>query len=130
VNVTEIYSVYTTTVVNNNRGPRSSFNGGNGGINERPTAEEEAAARERHIPPIATQTQHVQAARTDQELRASVNHGKPPIAATSKPASFTGRGVVPAKEGGQYNPPPRSENAGAHPGNPVHPNELPPPHPP
>ena len=55
------------------------------------------------MPPVAAQTQHVQAARSEQQLRASVNHGKPPIAATPKPAAFQGSGVVPAKQsGGPY----------------------------
>jgi hypothetical protein len=126
VNITEIHNVYNTTVVNNTTVTRVSYNGGNGGINERPTPEEEAAAHERHIPPVAVQTQHVQAARAIPMLRASTNHGKPPVAATPKPGVFNDRGVVPAKEGGHYSPPVRSVNDAAHPSTRVHPNELPP----
>ena len=166
VNVTEIHNVYNTTVVNNHAENRISYNGGNGGINRRPTPQEEEVAHERHIPPVAVQTQHVQAARTDPQLRASINRGKPPVAATPRPAALNDRAVVPAKEaGGPYNPPakradghaennnrtaPRPENnpgtraegnsgarpdnnAGArtenntsHPGNVVHPRDLPP----
>jgi hypothetical protein len=141
VNVTEIHNVYNTTVVNNYNAPRVSYNGGSGGIDVRPSPQEEAAARERHIPLVAAQTQHIQAARTNQQLHASVNRGKPPIAATPKPAAFNERGVVPARAGGNYNPPPRSTNtarggngnpsgnayangnahANAHP---VHPNDI------
>jgi hypothetical protein len=124
VNITEIHNVYNTTVVNNTTINRVSYNGGNGGINERPRPEEEAAARERHIPPVPVQRQHVQAARANPELRASVNHGKPLVAATPKPGVLNGRGVVPAKEGGRYNPPPRSANT--RPSTAVHPNDLPP----
>ena len=40
------------------------------------------------------------AARSNPALRASANHGKPPIAATSKPGQFSGAGVVAAKVGG------------------------------
>ncbi len=106
VNVTVVHNVYNTTVVNRNDN-HVSYNGGNGGITARPTSREEAAARERHVPPVAAQTQHVEAARSNQELRASVNHGKPPVAATPKPAEFKGAGVVPAKAaGGTYTPPP------------------------
>jgi hypothetical protein len=107
VNITNIHNVYNTTVVNNTTTiNRVSYNGGNGGVNARPTPEEEAAARQRHIPPVAVQTQHVQAARSNPELRASANHGRPPIAATAKPGSFSGREVVPAKAAGApYNPP-------------------------
>ena len=143
VNVTVIHNVYETKVVNNyTTVTRVSYNGGNGGINERPTREEEAAAHERHVPPVAAQVQHVQAARTNTQLRASVNHGKPPVAATPKPAAFSERGVVAAKEGGRYNPPARTENnapartennagkrtetGNATRPNAIHPKELPP----
>jgi len=105
VNVTNIHNVYNTTVINNTTVNRVSYNGGNGGINARPKPEEEAAAHEKHIPPVAVQTQHVQAARANPELRASANHGKPPVAATPKPGAFNDRAVVPAKEAGApYNP--------------------------
>lgn len=126
VNVTEVHNVYNTTVVNNSTLTRVSYNGGNGGVNERPTRQEEAAARERHIPPVAQQVQHAQAARSDRALRASANHGKPPIAATDKPADFAGHGVVRAKEGGGYNPPPRPEKGPSRTNVATHPNELPP----
>jgi hypothetical protein len=107
VNVTNIHNVYNTTVINNNTTTvnRVSYNGGEGGINARPRAEDEAAARERHIPPVAEQTRHIEAARANPELRASANHGRPPIAATPKPGAFRDRAVVPAKEAGApYNP--------------------------
>jgi hypothetical protein len=145
VNVTEIHNVYNTTVVNNTVN-RVSYNGGNGGIEARPTAEEDAAARERHVPPVAAQTQHIQAARENRELRASVNQGRPPIAATEKPGEFSGHSVVAAREAGApYHAPanrggaePRSnEQAGrsennrpgenpSHPANVVHPKDIPP----
>jgi len=107
VNVTNIHNVYNTTVINNTTVNRVSYNGGNGGTMAQPTPQEQAAARANHIPPVAVQTQHVQIARENPQLRASVNQGKPPIAATSKPAAFQGSGVVPAKQsGGPYTPPP------------------------
>jgi hypothetical protein len=106
VNITEIHNVYNTTVINSTAGNRVSYNGGNGGINRRPTPQEEAAAHEKHIPPVAVQTQHVQAARAKPELRASTNHGTPPVAATPKPGALNDRAVVPAKQAGApYNPP-------------------------
>jgi hypothetical protein len=125
VNITEIHNVYNTRVTETTV-TRVSYNGGNGGINERPTREEEAAAHERHIPPVSDQTRHVQAARANRELRASVNQGKPPVAATPKPGAFKDRGVVPAREGGRYNPSARTEGNAARPGNPVHVKDLPP----
>jgi hypothetical protein len=124
VDVRVIHNVYESRVVNENR-VRVSYNGGNGGINERATRDEEVAARDRHTPPVRDQVQHVQAARTNPELRASSNHGKPPIAATPRPGALNDRGVVTAKEGGRYNPPARTETKTAARPNPIHPKELP-----
>jgi hypothetical protein len=126
VNITVIHNVYETRV-NNTTVTRASFNGGNGGVNERPTSQEEAAAHGRHIAPVAAQTEHVQAARANTELRASSNHGKPPVAATPKPGDFRGNGVVAAREGGAvHGSPARPENSAARPANPIHPKDLPP----
>jgi hypothetical protein len=132
VNMNEIHNVYNTTVINNNVS-HVSYNGGNGGINARPRPEDETAARERHIPPVATQTQHAQAARANPRQRASSNMGKPGVAATPRTGDFNDRGVVPAKEAGApYTPPNRGENQGrsennaARPSTPVHPRDLPP----
>lgn len=119
VNITNIHNTYNTTVINNTTVNRVSYNGGEGGINERPRPEEEAAERERHIPPVAAQTQHLEAARANPELRASANHGRPPIAATARPGEFKGRDVVPAKEAGApYKPAQeRGNEQAARPGN-------------
>ena len=103
VNVTTIHNVYNTTVINRTVN-RVSFNGGNGGINARPTREQENFSRQSHLAPVADQNQHRQLARRDREQRASVNHGRPAIAASARPADFKDR--VPAREaGGAYNPP-------------------------
>ncbi|MBI3476308.1 MAG: YXWGXW repeat-containing protein [Acidobacteria bacterium] len=105
VNVTNIRNVYNTTVINRAVN-RVSYNGGNGGVSARPTAQQEAVGRERHIPPVAAQTEHIREARSDRQLRASENRGKPPIAATDKPGALRDRSAVPAREaGGAYNPP-------------------------
>jgi hypothetical protein len=121
VNITNIHNVYNTTVINNNVN-RVSYNGGTGGITARPTPEEEAAARDRHVPPVAAQTQHAQAARANPQQRASVNMGKPGVAATPKPGDFNDRGAVPAKEAEKGRP----ENNAAQPSAAVHPHDLPP----
>ncbi len=105
VNVTVIHNVYNTTVINNTTVNRVSYNGGNGGISARPSPQQEAVAHEKHIPPVAVQAQHVRAARANPELRASVNQGKPPVAATPKPGALNDRAAVSAKEaGGPYHP--------------------------
>jgi len=139
VNITNIHNVYNTTVINNTTVNRVSYNGGRGGIDARPTSEERTVGHERHVPPVAVQTQHAQAARANLDLRASMNHGKPPVAATSKPGAFSDS--VPAKEAGApYNPPanralprppnstlaPRPEDNIPRPGTLIHPPELPP----
>src|ERR1700739_4558790 len=94
INVVEVHNVYNETVVQNNvTVNRVSYNGGPGGINARPRPEEEIAARERHLPPASVQTQHMQSARSNPDPRASANRGKPPIAATERPAEFHSTGV-------------------------------------
>jgi hypothetical protein len=142
INVTNIRNVYNnTTVINNTTVTRVSYNGGDGGINARPTPQQEAAAHQRHIAPVAAQTRQVQTARTDTQLRASANQGKPPIAATPRPGAFNDRAVVPAKQAGApYRPAPnraegrravdntRSQgmgNGAPRPGNVIHPNDIP-----
>jgi hypothetical protein len=94
---THITNVYNKTVINNyNSSSRVAYNGGTGGVTARPTSQEEAFAHEQHVAPTALQTQHQQTAASNPALRASVNHGVPAIAATSRPNEFSGRGVVAA----------------------------------
>ena len=127
VNVTTIRTVYNTPV-NNTTVSRVSYNGGNGGINVRPTPQQEAVAHQRHVPPVAVQTQHAQAARSQPELRATANHGKPPVAATPKAGAFKDHSVVAAKQSGpEYHPPANRNAAQPHPGStsPAQPNRPP-----
>jgi hypothetical protein len=120
VNTTIIHNTYNTTVTNVTVN-RVSYNGGTGGVEARATAQQQSYASERHVAPVAAQTQHVQEARSNPELRASANQGKPPIAATAKPGDFK-TGVVGSKQaGGEYKAPP----ANATRGNEVRPNEAP-----
>ena len=124
VNVTLIHNVYNTTIINNNTN-RVSYNGGNGGVSTRPTAEEQRFDSERHVPPVAAQTQHVEAARNNRELRATVNQGRPPIAATERAGAFNERTVAAKEAGGRYERPPTNV-APSTPRPAVHPNDLPP----
>jgi len=139
VNVTIVHNVYENRVIHENRENRISYNGGNGGINARPSRQQEAAARERRLPPVAAQTEHLRAARGNPQLRASVNQGRPPIAATERPGAFNR--AVPAREAGApYHPPAnrgrteqrgneaasRPSNSGSRPANPMHVRDLPP----
>ncbi|MFZ1130494.1 MAG: YXWGXW repeat-containing protein, partial [Terriglobales bacterium] len=100
VNITNIHNVYNKTVINETTVNHVSYNGGQGGITARPTGAEETAGHEQHTPATALQTQHVHAASSNHALLASVNHGRPAIAATAKPAELGGSGVVAAKAAG------------------------------
>jgi hypothetical protein len=90
-----ITNTYSKTVINNTT--VVSYNGGTGGITAKPTAQELAATKDPHTPATAAQTSHQTTASSNRALLASVNKGKPSVAATSKPGQFTGQGVVAAK---------------------------------
>ncbi len=108
---------------------RVSYNGGTGGTAARPSAQDTLYEHERHMPPVADQVDHAQRARSEPALHVAANHGVPAIAATTRPASFTGPGVVHARGAlprPQERPPPRPETLRAAP----HPEQhAPPPHP-
>jgi hypothetical protein len=111
--------------INHGSNNRVSYNGGRGGIEARPNSQQEAAAKERHIPPAAVQTEHAQAARANPEQRARVNHGNPAIAATAKPGNVSEPGAPVAKENGEV---PRAGTSGGATDtrSAVHPKDLPP----
>jgi len=102
VNVTVVRNTYNTTVINNHVN-RVSFNGGRGGISARPTSEQVAAEREHHFAMTSEQNRHFETARTDRTLLASVNHGRPQVAATPRPGEFHGRGAVDSGRSGSPN---------------------------
>jgi hypothetical protein len=117
VNVVNIHNTYNTTVINNTTINRVSYNGGAGGARAMPTAAERNAAQEHHFQPTTGQIQHHQAAGSNRELLASVNHGSPAIAASPRPGVFKGQGVVAANRNNNFNRAatnhsmaPRSEN--------------------
>jgi len=99
VNITNVYN----SRVNNSRAGNSaaetrvSYNGGNG-VHARPTRAELAASHEARRGLTPLQRRQVESARTVRTLRASVNHGVPPVAATNRPGAFAGRGVVAARQ--------------------------------
>jgi hypothetical protein len=122
VDVTVIHNTYEDkTVIVENGGRRTSFNGP-GGIAERPRAEELRAANERHIEHTDEQVKHEETMRADRNQLASVNHGKPAVAAMDKPGGtrFGQAGhaapprveehqaIRPATPGGAEHPEPRS----------------------
>ena len=138
VDITRNRNVYDTVIENHNEN-RVSFNGGSGGIEVRPNARQEGAARERHIPAVAAQTEHARAARGNPESRAGVNHGKPATAGTPLPMGYNDhqmaeprRAEEPARSpvSGVASEPrteaPAMHSENAAPRAIVHPNDLPP----
>ena len=110
VNTTVIHTTYINrTVINNVTVNRVSYNGGPGGIVVRPNAAEESAMHERHTIATAEQAQHEHAAGGNRALLASENHGRPSIAATSRPGQFEGHGVMAARESSPH-PGPENRN--------------------
>ena len=104
VNVTVIHNTYNTRITNNYySSTRVSYNGGNGGVRARETAQEQRAAREQHLQATNVQFQHEHAARSDRSQFASVNHGRPNVVATPKPGAFNDRGVVHANAAAESN---------------------------
>jgi hypothetical protein len=107
-----------------------SYNG-HGGVDARATAQEEAAARERHVGPVAAQTQFRETARNDPQQRFSNNHGRPATVATARASDFHGNagargneaGGRPAENGARNETNARTENGGSK--TYTHPNDLP-----
>lgn len=108
VNTTVIHNVYNRTVVNERSANRASFNG-TGGVNARPTAAE-PSARERRVPMSAAQTQHQREASSDRNMLASVNHGRPDVAASSRPEALSNRSSEP-RNGPASSERPRTSNS-------------------
>src|SRR6266481_6335329 len=115
VDVTVVRNTYNTTVINNNVN-RVSFNGGRGGITAHPTSQEMAADRQRHFSMTSEQTQHQQTAGSDRTLLASVNHGRPDVAASPRPGQFHGHGTVETGRPVTPNRPPENPREANRPG--------------
>jgi len=80
-------NIYNQRVVIRNEN-RVSFNGGHGGIDARPTREEEGWGREQHMAPLGAQHQNEMRASQNRAQFANVNHGRPANLARTEPASF------------------------------------------
>ena len=92
IRITNVH-IYNRTVVVHER-TRVAYNGGPGGINRRPSHQDERFMHERHFEATHMQVEHEHGARGNREFLASVNHGRPAIAATSRPGEFRGHNVV------------------------------------
>ncbi|MDQ2899685.1 MAG: hypothetical protein M3Y07_07775 [Acidobacteriota bacterium] len=92
VNTTVIHNTYNRTVVNNvvvNN--RVSYNGGPGGVAARPSPQQLAFSRDQRVQPTAEQVSHREAAGANRAQFASVNHGRPAMAAVARPGEFNNR---------------------------------------
>jgi hypothetical protein len=98
VTITNVH-IYNRTVIEHDRFNRVAFNGGRGGIDRRPSRDDERFMHERHFEATHMQMEHEHGARDNREFRASVNHGRPAIAATARPGEFRGHDVVAARPG-------------------------------
>ncbi len=103
-----------------------AYSGGPGGINHRPTTEENTYSHERHTEPTAMQSQHEGAARGNTNNYASHNGGHPTNLATTRPAggetnrsvnynsSKSNSGNAPESHGQNGNPPPERTYNSSH----------------
>ena len=121
VSVTNVTNVYNnTTVVNNTTVNNVSYNGGTGGIQAHPTPQEQAWSNEPHTPPLASQTQQATLASQNRQNWASVNQGRPAIAATARPGDFSSHSAIPARAaGGVYHAPAMSPREARGPSTPM-----------
>jgi hypothetical protein len=92
IRITNVH-IYNRNVVVRER-TRIAYNGGPGGINRRPSHDDQRFMHERHFEATHMQVEHEHGARGNREFLASVNHGRPAIAATSRPGEFRGHDVV------------------------------------
>jgi hypothetical protein len=90
VDRTIVHNVYNQNMVNDRASNRVSFNGPHG-VNARPTSAELSAARQGHVSMTSAQIQHQQGASTNKTLLASVNHGRPDVAAAAPPHKLSNR---------------------------------------
>jgi hypothetical protein len=90
VNRTVIHNTYVNrTTINNTtiNNSHTSFNGGNGGIQSRPTSQQQQYDHENHVQPTAAQQNHVQQARAIPGNFAKANGGHPVMAAMQRPGA-------------------------------------------
>jgi hypothetical protein len=107
VNVTVVRNVYVNrTVIRDVHVNHISYNGGPHGIDARPTHREMEFGHERHFERTAEQDRHDMDARRDRGFRYSDNHGRPPVAATSRPGEFHGHDAFDARpDRHEFHPP-------------------------
>jgi len=99
-----ITNVYEKNVTINQTINNVSYNGGKGGIEVRPTAEDRAIAKDQHFAPTPLQRKQVETASQDPSLFKRANNGVPAIGATARPGELKGPGVVNTRPAGEVAP--------------------------
>lgn len=131
VHITNVYERNVTNITVN----RISYNGGQGGIQRRPSPQDMQYRQEHHYGPTEGQMQQEHMAAGNRDMFAHQNHGVPPIAATGRPAQFSGHDVEAAHNAPVDLPPEHAEGQRTpeHPGGmmapqrqaePVHPDSM------
>jgi hypothetical protein len=88
VNIVNVHNVYNERVVNNYNTTRVSFNGGRGGVQMRPTSQEQNWGREQHTAILPAQHQNEMRASQNRQQFANVNHGRPANLARTEPVAY------------------------------------------
>jgi len=105
VGPTFVTNVYSRPVVHRGGYAHVSFNGGPGGVVAHASRAQMMAGHEHHVAFTSVQQRQQRMAFADRSLRADYNHGRPPIAATARPAIFRGSNTFAARAaGGRYTP--------------------------
>ncbi|HEX5281153.1 MAG TPA: hypothetical protein VFW28_13820 [Micropepsaceae bacterium] len=102
--------MYNKAVVNDRTVNRISFNGGHGGINARPTREEQNTAHEPHVKPTLFQTHHMNTARSDGTLVVPPNKGQARIFDSDYSSQHATPGKVARAAEGRRDSTPAREN--------------------
>ncbi|WP_426440682.1 hypothetical protein [Bradyrhizobium genosp. P] len=113
-----ITNVYEKNVTIDRTINNVSYNGGKGGIEVRPTAEDRTIAKEQHFAPTPLQRKQVETASQDPSLFKRTNNGVPAIGATARPGELKGPGVVRARPAGEVVPANGARPAAGEPGRP------------
>jgi len=100
VGPTIVNNVYYRQVVYHTTYEHVSYSGGPGGVRARPSREQIEAEHDHHRAFTSLQERQQRMAFADRSLRADYNHGRPPVAATARPAVFHGSGAFAARAAG------------------------------
>ena len=88
VDSARVHNVYDQAVPHG-RHDRVSYNGGRGGINARPTAQELAVTHEPRTPPVRTQVEHAHQAAGNRAQFAKATGGRPAALVATRPLATT-----------------------------------------